>query len=85
MSFHLNEGRLFIRLATYLGQVLHRRDTFLCILKLGSNPECGTPDQLVVFDVDNTAGDIAIDDVEGEVQCFWTETERKMNLNEEID
>ena len=85
MAFHLNEGGFFICVAADLNKVLYRRDTFFGILKFCSDPESCTANKLVVLDVDDATGNVAIDDVEGEIQCLWTETECEMNLNEKVD
>lgn len=80
MTFHLNEGGFFICVAADLNKVLHGRDTFFGILKFCSDPESSTTDKLVMLDVDDATGNVAIDDVEGEVECLWTETECEVNF-----
>lgn len=85
VSFHLDKRRLFISVTTDLGKVLNCRYAFLGIFKFSSNPERSTPDELIMLDEDNTAGDVAVDNVEGEVECFRTKTEGKVDLHEEIN
>jgi hypothetical protein len=38
-----------------------------------------------VLDVHNSAGNVAIDNVQGEVQCLWAEAECEMELDEKFD
>ena len=71
MAFHLNEGGLFISVTADLSKVLHSRDTLLGILEFGSDPEGSTANKLIVLDVDNPTGDVAVNDVEGEIQGLW--------------
>jgi len=85
MAFHLNEGGFFICVAADLNKVLHRRNTFFGILKFCSDPESCTADKLVMLDVDDATGNVAVNDIESEVQCLWTKTECEVNFNEEVD
>ena len=85
MLLHLDEGRLVIGVAADLDQVLYGRDAVLCILKLGRDPEGGATDKLIMFNVNDAPRDIAVDDVEGEVECLWSEAESEVDLDEEID
>ena len=82
---HLDEGRLVIGITANLHQILHGRDAFLGILKLCRDPESGTTNELVVFNVDDAARDIAIDDVEGQVERFWSKAEGEVDLDEEVN
>ena len=82
---HLDEGRLVIGITADLYQILDGRDAFLGILKLGRDPEGGATNKLVMFNVNDTARNITIDYVEGEVECFWSEAESEVNFYEEID
>ena len=66
-------------------QVLHGRDAFLSILKLCRDPESGTTDELVVFNVYDAARNIAIDDVEGQIECLWSKAEGEVDLDEEVN
>jgi len=38
-----------------------------------------------MFNVNDAARNIAIDDVEGQIECFWSEAEGEVNLDEEIN
>jgi hypothetical protein len=60
-------------------------NTIFGILKLRRDPEGGAPDKLVVLNVNDTSRDVAVDDVESKVQCFWPQAEGEMDLNEEIN
>ena len=68
MPLHLDEGGLVIGLAAEMNKFLNSGHTLLCVLEFGSNPERRTTDQLVVFDVDHTAGHISIHNVQREVE-----------------
>ena len=83
--FHLDESRLIIGITADLHQILYGWDAFLGILKLGRNPESSTANKLVMFNVDDAARNVAIDDVEGQIECFWSEAESEVDLHEEID
>ena len=39
----------------------------------------------MVFDVDDTAGEVTIDDVEREIENLGTEAEREVILDKEVD
>ena len=82
---HLDKGRLVIGITTDLNQILHGWNAFLGVLKLGSDPEGSTTNKLVVFNVDDATRDIAVDDVESEVEGLWSETEGEVDFDEEID
>ena len=85
MLLHLDEGRFVIGIATNLDEILYRRNTLLCVLKLCRNPEGSAADKLIMFNVDDATRNIAIDDVESQIECFWSETESEVDLDEEID
>lgn len=85
MLLHLDEGRLVIGVAANLHQILHGRDALLGILELGGNPEGGTTDKLIMFNVDDATRHVAIDDVEGEVEGLWSEAEGEVDFHEEIN
>ena len=82
---HLDEGRLIIGISANLDQILYGWDALLGILKLGGDPEGSATDKLVVFDVDDAARNITVNDVEGEVECFWSEAESEVDFHEEIN
>ena len=82
---HLDKGRLVIGITANLYQILHGWDAFLGILELGRDPESSTTNKLIMFNVDDAARNIAIDDVEGQIECLWSEAEGEVNLHEEID
>lgn len=85
MALHLDEGRLVIRVSADLGEVVHGGNALLRVLVLGRDPEGGTADKLVVLDVHDAARDVAVDDVEGEVERLGAEAEREVDLDEEVD
>jgi len=85
MAFHLNKRQLVICLVTYLREVLYSRHVLFGIFEFGSDPKCGTSNQLIMFNIDNVAGDLTINNVESEVQCFWMEAECEMDLNKKVD
>ena len=85
MLLHLDEGRLVVGITTNLHQILHGRDAFLGILKLGRDPESGATNKLVMFNVNDATRNIAVDDVERQIECFWSEAEGEVNLDEEIN
>src|SRR5271170_7095318 len=85
MAFHLNESGLVVSLTANLGEFLHRRYAFFGILELGSDPECSTSDQLIMFDVDYATGDVAVYDIECEVEGFGAEAESEMNFDKKVD
>ena len=64
---------------------MHGRHTVLGILKLCRNPEGGTAYELIMLNVHDTARDVAINNVEGEVESFGTETKGEMDLDEKVD
>ena len=82
---HLDEGRLFVGVTANLYQILYGGDTFLGVLKLGGDPESSTANKLIMFNVDDAARNIAIDDVEGQIECLWAEAESEVDLYEEVD
>lgn len=85
MLLHLNEGRLIVRVTTDMGQILDGGHSLLGILELGRDPQGSAADKLIMLDVHNPAGDISVDDVQSEVESFWTEAEGEMDLDEEIN
>lgn len=85
MTFHLNESRLFVCLAADLHKILHRWHPLFRVFKLGSDPEGSATNKLVVFDVNNTAGNVSVDNIEGEVECFWAKTEGEMNFDQKVN
>jgi hypothetical protein len=85
MTFHLYESGLFIGLATDLSKVLNGWDTLFRILKLGSNPKGCATNELVVFDVDDTTGDIAIYDVESEIEGLGPKAKCKVDFDKKVD
>ena len=82
---HLDKGRLVIGITANLYQILHGWDAFLGILELGRDPESSTANKLIMFNVDDAARNIAIDDVEGQIECFWSKAEGEMDLDEEVN
>ena len=82
---HLDEGGLVIGITADLDKILYGGDAFLGVLELCGNPESGTANKLVMFDVYDAARDIAIDDVKGQIECFRSEAESEVDLDEEID
>lgn len=84
MTFHLDKRGFLISLATDLRKVLDGWNTFFCVFELGSNPQCSTADKLVVLDINDTARDIAIHDVEGEIKSFRTEAKGEMDFHEKV-
>lgn len=85
VTFHLDEGGFFVGLATDLSEILNGWYTLLGVLELGSNPQCSTTDELIVFDVDYTARDIAIYNVECEVKRLRTQAESEMDFHEKVN
>ena len=53
--------------------------------KLGSDPKSSATDELVVFGVHDAAGDVAVEDIESQVEGFGAETEGEVDLNEEVN
>ena len=85
MLLHLNKGRFVICITADLDEILNGGDAFLCILELGGDPEGGATDKLVMFNVNDAARNIAVDDIEGEVECLRSEAESEVDLHEEIN
>lgn len=85
VSLHLNKRAIVVCFATHIRELSHSWYSILCVLELGSNPERCTADQLVVLLVDDSLGDVTVDDVQREVENFRTKTELLMNFDKEVD
>lgn len=85
VALHLKEGRLLVGVMAHLNEILHCGHPLLCIFELRGNPECSTSDELVVLNVDNAAGNVAIDDVESEIQSFRTQAKTEVDLDQKVD
>ena len=70
VTFHLDEGRLVVRLAAHVAELADERDLVLAVFKLGGDPQSSASDQLVMLLVDDSLGDVSVDDVHGEVEDF---------------
>jgi len=81
----LQERRHIVCGTAHIGQLLDSRDPVLGILKLASDPQSRTPNQLIMLLVNDPLGDVTIDNVEGEVEDFRSESELLVDFNEEID
>jgi hypothetical protein len=85
MALHLDEGGLVVCLTTDLSEVLNGWYTLLGILEFGSDPQGSATDELIVLDIHDTTGDVAVNDVEGEVESFGTKPKGEVDLDNEVD
>ena len=70
MAFHLDKGGFVVGVSTNLAQLAYSGHAFFGVLELGSDPQSGTTDELVVLFVNDAAGNVAVDNVASEVEGF---------------
>lgn len=85
VALHLDERALVVRAAAHLAELRHSRDAVLRVLKLGRDPERGAPDELVVLLEHDPLRDVAVHNVEREVECFRTQAKLLVDLDEKVD
>lgn len=85
VTLHLDERALVVRPAAHLAQLWHRRHAIFGVLKLGRDPERRAADELVVLFEDDALRNVAVDDVEGEVERFRSKAMLLVDLDEEVD
>lgn len=84
VALHLDERRLVVSLLAHLSEVLNSWYALLGVLELRSDPERGASDKLVVLNVDDPLRDVAVDDVQREVERFRAKPEDEVKLHEEV-
>lgn len=67
MPFHLNKGRLVVSIMAVVDEILDGWNSFFGIFEFSGNPKSGASDKLIVLDVHDSAGNIAIDNVQGQI------------------
>lgn len=85
VELHLHESVLLVSAVAQLLQVANGGNAFLGVLEFGGQPESDAADELVVLLVDDAAGDVAIEDGQGQVEGFGAEAEVKVDLDEEVE
>jgi hypothetical protein len=85
VSLHLDKGALVVGAAAHLSELGDGGHPVLGVLELGGDPEGRTADELVVFLIYNAARDVAIDEVECEVESFRAQTVLLVDLDEKVD
>lgn len=85
VTLHLDERLLIVRVGAHLDEFRQGWNAVLCVLELGGDPQRSAADELVVLLEDDALRDIAVDDVEGEVEGFGSQAVLKVNLDEEVD
>lgn len=85
VTLHLDEGALVVRVAAHVDELWQRRHAVLGVLELGGDPQRGAPDELVVLLEDDALRDVAVDDVEREVERLGAEVLLEVDLDEEVD
>lgn len=85
VALHLDKRRLVIGAPAHGVQVLNSRNSVLRILELGSNPQRGATNELVVLLVDDSSGNVSVYNVQREVERLRSEAELEMDLDEKID
>jgi hypothetical protein len=80
---HLDESRSVVSTAAERVELVDI-ELVLAVLKLGGDPQSGATDKLVVLLVDDTARDVAVDNVDSKVEDFWPQAELVVDLNDEV-
>lgn len=85
VALHLDEGALVVRATAHLAQLGHGGDAVLGVLELRSDPKRCAPDELVVLLEHDALRDVAVDNVEREVERLGSKAELLVDFDEEVD
>lgn len=85
MPFHLGKHLIIVERAAHGLQLPDCGHTFLAVTVFGSDQEGSAANELVVALVDNTAGAVAVEEVDSKEQGLWKELEGGVSLNEEVE
>jgi ABC-type Na+ transport system ATPase subunit NatA len=84
VPLHLCEHLVVVQGATHGLQLSYSRYPVLLITVLGSNEEGGATDKLIVALVDDTAGAVAVEEVDSKKQSFRQQLEGGVSFNQEV-
>jgi len=85
MPFHLHERVLLVYTTAVLLKISRIGDVILRIFKLGGDPDCNASNELIVLLIDDTAGRIAVENVDTEVESLLAEMENSVQFDHEVD
>jgi hypothetical protein len=84
VPLHLREHFVIVKGAAHGLELSYSWYSVLLVTILGSDEQGSTPNKLVVALVDNTAGAVTVEEVDGEEQCFRQQLESGVRFNQEV-